>query len=111
MSKVRHLPSMGPFATIPEHLANKMNRTEATCPAHRGISSLFFTGYNGSAGFIVPWGWMVASSAVLSMRFFAGINSFGREGLLLANQPTQHPLSGSRRRISEVLNALYAMVG
>jgi len=31
--------------TIPEYLANKLGRTEATCPAHRGIASLFFTGH------------------------------------------------------------------
>lgn len=30
--------------TIPDHIANKMGLTEATCPAHRGIASLFFTG-------------------------------------------------------------------
>ena len=30
--------------TIPEYLAAKLGLTTATCPAHRGIASLFFTG-------------------------------------------------------------------
>ena len=50
--------------------------TEATCPAHRGISSLFFTGYNGSAASTSYGGGVIGSIIGGSLNaLFAGIDT------------------------------------
>ena len=102
-----------PSQTIPEHLANKMNRTEATCPAHRGISSLFFTGYNGSAASTSYGGGVIGSIIGGSLNaLFAGINFSSAKGFYWrANQPNIPPIWIKATRSPKVLNALYAMVG
>jgi len=102
-----------PSQTIPEHLANKMNRTEATCPAHRGISSLFFTGYNGSAASTSYGGGVIGSIIGGSLNaLFSGLNFSSAKGFYWrANQPNIPPISIKATRSPKVLNALYAMVG
>lgn len=55
---------------MPEYLANKLGLTAATCPAYRGISSIFFSGGQNNNGFYwsanqprLPGVWLVARRA------------------------------------------------
>lgn len=99
--------------TIPEYLANKLGRTEATCPAHRGIASLFFTGHT-EASSTSPYGSGVLSNIIdapLSTIFNAVKVSSEKAFYWRANQPNVPPIWIKAQRSPKVLNPLYAMVG
>lgn len=97
--------------TIPEYLANKMDRTEATCPAHRGIASVFFTGHveSGASG---SYGTGSNTSILSLVEAFVGLTLGSKKGFYWrANQPSIPAVWVKARRAPKVLNSLYAMVG
>jgi len=97
--------------TIPEYLANKMGRTEATCPAHRGIASLFFSGHvsGGPSG---SYGTGIIGNVLGLATAFANVTIASQKGFYWrANQPNIPAVWVKARRAPKVLNSLYAMVG
>lgn len=107
--------------TIPDYLANKLGLTEGTCPAHRGVSSVFFTGGvletdrigdygNGNTSGVV----MPDEDTSLQMLFTAlgSSNLSSDKGFYWrANQPSIPSIWVKAQRSPKVLNPAKAMIG
>lgn len=104
--------------TIPQYLAEKLGFTEATCPAHRGLATLFLSGGvapstggeygNGKNFLIVREG---DNPTGLNAAFADQTLSYEKGFYWRANQPNIPPLRVTARRAPKVLNPEHAMIG
>ncbi len=92
----------GPSQVIPDHIASKMGETSATCPAYRGIFSLFFFG-----------GQFVDYTTLLMLRLMGLPTGIGmRDGFCWkANVPYLPGTWARVRRRSRGLNDAISMIG
>ena len=95
---------------IPSFLAQKFGLTEETCPAHRGIASLFFSGGVAKTRGTGRGKVFSIISGALNAAFTGSLDK-ERGFYWSANQPTIPPTWITATRSPKVLETEYAMIG